>query len=68
MAYKISVITAVNSPHLVVYNPEYKQGKLLFFMPGTGGIVLSSPKQNPNIHNLSIFYRFIIKIHLFHKV
>jgi len=31
-------IKEANSPHLVVYNPAVKQGKLLFFTPGTGGI------------------------------
>jgi len=38
-------IKEANSPHLVVYNPTVKQGKLLFFMPGTGGIALRGPKR-----------------------
>ncbi|WP_405562275.1 BPSS1187 family protein [Polaribacter sp. Asnod6-C07] len=38
-------ITEANSPHLVAYNPKSKQGKLFFFMPGTGGIALRGPKK-----------------------
>ncbi|MHA7942280.1 BPSS1187 family protein [Formosa sp. 3Alg 14/1] len=39
-----SRITESNTPHLVVYNPTIKQGKLLLFMPGTGGVALKGPK------------------------
>ncbi|QDO93318.1 hypothetical protein FNB79_04800 [Formosa sediminum] len=39
-----SRIKEANTPHLVVYNPTAKQGKLLLFMPGTGGIALKGPK------------------------
>ena len=39
-----SRISEANSPHLVVYNPTIKQGKLLLFMPGTGGVALRGPK------------------------
>ncbi|WP_105047781.1 BPSS1187 family protein [Polaribacter butkevichii] len=39
-----SKIKEANSPHLIVYNPEAKQGKLLFFMPGTGGVALKGPR------------------------
>ena len=40
-----SLIKEADSPHLVVYNPDQKQGKLLFFMPGTGGIALKGPRK-----------------------
>ncbi|WP_405608050.1 BPSS1187 family protein [Polaribacter sp. Asnod1-A03] len=40
-----SKITEANTPHLVAYNPEARQGKLLFFMPGTGGVALKGPKK-----------------------
>ncbi|WP_159022289.1 hypothetical protein [Formosa sp. L2A11] len=39
-----SRIETANTPHLVVYNKTIKQGKLLLFMPGTGGIALRGPK------------------------
>ncbi len=39
-----SSITSFDSPHLVVYNPSIKQGKLLIFLTGTGGI----PPKKPN--------------------
>jgi hypothetical protein len=32
-----------DSPHLVIYNPAMKQGKLLLFLPGTGGIAEKGP-------------------------
>ena len=57
-----STISEANSPHLVVYNPEAKQGKLLFFMPGTGGIALKGPKKlfatavNQGYHVINISY------------
>jgi hypothetical protein len=38
-------IKEANTPHYVVYNPEIPQGKLLLFLPGTGGIALKGPKQ-----------------------
>jgi hypothetical protein len=31
-------IKSFDSPHLVIYNPSLKQGKLLFYMSGTGGV------------------------------
>tara|TARA_R110002073_G_scaffold279026_1_gene442820 strand:- start:57038 stop:57928 length:891 start_codon:yes stop_codon:yes gene_type:complete len=37
-------ISTANTPHLVVYNPAIKQGKLLLFLPGTNGIALNGPK------------------------
>ncbi len=40
-----SRIKEADTPHLVVYDPSIKQGKLLLFMPGTGGIALKGPKQ-----------------------
>ncbi|QXP67021.1 hypothetical protein [Polaribacter sp. AHE13PA] len=40
-----SFIKEADSPHLIVYNPDAKQGKLLFFMPGTGGMALNGPKR-----------------------
>lgn len=38
-----SRITEANTPHLVAYNPSTKQGKLLLFLPGTGGIASKGP-------------------------
>jgi hypothetical protein len=40
-----STIKNADTQHLVVYNPSAKQGKLLFFMPGTNGIALRGPKR-----------------------
>ncbi|MCB4798090.1 BPSS1187 family protein [Neotamlana laminarinivorans] len=40
-----SRITNSNTPHLIMYNPKPKQGKLLLFIPGTGGIATKGPKQ-----------------------
>lgn len=36
-------IKVADTPHLVIYNPKIKQGKLLLFMPGTNGIALKGP-------------------------
>lgn len=38
-------IKTADTPHLIVYNSSVKQGKLLFFMPGTNGIALKGPKK-----------------------
>ncbi|WP_372752934.1 hypothetical protein [Mariniflexile sp.] len=40
-----SKIKEANTPHLVMYNPSAKQGKLLLFLPGTGGIATKGPKE-----------------------
>lgn len=37
-------ITNANTAHYVTYNPSIKQGKLLVFLPGTGGIASKGPK------------------------
>ncbi len=37
-------ITAADRPHLILYNPSDKQGKLLLFMPGTFGIATKGPR------------------------
>src|SRR6185437_7064185 len=37
-------ITSEDVPHLVMFNPKAKQGKLLLFMTGTGGIANKGPK------------------------
>jgi hypothetical protein len=37
-------IKAADTPHLVIYNPDIKQGKLLLFMPGTNGIAVKGPE------------------------
>ena len=37
-------ITRADTPHLVVYKPSNKKGKLLLFLPGTNGIALKGPK------------------------
>lgn len=39
-----SRIKEANTPHLVIYNKAAKPGKLLLFMPGTGGIAIRGPK------------------------
>jgi len=36
-------ITNADTPHLVIYNSNIKQGKLLLFMPGTNGIATKGP-------------------------
>lgn len=36
-------IKAADTPHLVLYDPTIKQGKLLLFMPGTNGIASRGP-------------------------
>lgn len=36
-------IKVADSPHLVMYHPDMKQGKLLLFMPGTGGLAKNGP-------------------------
>lgn len=57
-----SEIKAANSPHLVVYNPSAKQGKLLLFLPGTGGIAVKGPKElfltavNQGYHVINLSY------------
>jgi hypothetical protein len=38
-----SRIMEANTPHFVAYNPSAKQGKLLLFLPGTGGIASKGP-------------------------
>ena len=40
-----SKIKEANSPHLVVYNKKAKQGELLLFLPGTGGIATRGPRR-----------------------
>ncbi|RPD99990.1 hypothetical protein EGM88_01635 [Aureibaculum marinum] len=37
-------IKEYNSPHLVVYDPTIKQGKLLLFLAGTNGMAVKGPK------------------------
>lgn len=37
------LIQAADTPHLVLYDPSIKQGKLLLFMPGTNGIATKGP-------------------------
>lgn len=37
------LIKAADTPHLVLYNPNIKQGKLLLYMPGTNGISNKGP-------------------------
>jgi len=55
-------ITKANTPHLVAYNPNAKQGKLFFFMPGTGGIATKGPRSlfstaiNQGYHVINISY------------
>ncbi|WP_299782141.1 hypothetical protein [uncultured Formosa sp.] len=39
-----SRIKEANTPHFIVYNQAAKQGKLLLFLPGTGGIAAKGPK------------------------
>ncbi|MCL5127082.1 hypothetical protein [Algibacter sp. L4_22] len=57
-----SRIKEANSSHLVAYNPNTKQGKLFFFMPGTGGIALKGPRKlfstaiNQGYHVINISY------------
>ena len=36
-------IKVFNSPHLVLYDPSINQGKLLLFLPGTGGVAEKGP-------------------------
>ncbi len=36
-------INTADTPHLVIYNPDIKQGKLLLFIPGTGGDARKGP-------------------------
>lgn len=40
-----SRIYEANTPHLVLYNSTSEQGKLLLFLPGTGGIADRGPKE-----------------------
>lgn len=55
-------ITEANTAHLVAYNPNAKQGKLFFFMPGTGGIATKGPRSlfstaiNQGYHVINISY------------
>lgn len=39
-----SRIKEANTPHFITYNPKSKVGKLLLFIPGTGGIASSGTK------------------------
>jgi len=36
-------ITNADTPHMVIYNPDIKQGKLLLYIPGTNGIATKGP-------------------------
>lgn len=40
-----SRIKNADTPHLIIYNPIIKQGKLLLFLPGTNGIAIKGPKK-----------------------
>jgi len=39
-----SAIKNFDSAHLVIYNPNGKQGKLLVFLPGTNGVAVNGPQ------------------------
>ncbi|MDB2385522.1 hypothetical protein N9V96_03525 [Polaribacter sp.] len=40
-----ATIKDADTPHFIAYNPTIKQGNLLLFLPGTGGIASKGPKK-----------------------